>query len=222
MLVHAMRWAVVVVWVASILGCSAPALAEEGGSDAAQSIYRYVNQRGRVEYTNIVERIPPAERARARMDLRRISLNTEIGTEIERRLEEEHAALTRSPYCARARAAAEVGFLNQLWEDFAPLIVCGGLLLGFVFFTPAALRRFGAPAWAKVLMMAIPALAISGLMMFSLSYTSQTIAQLKQQAKPCALETFARLSGQHDALLQHVQLIDKLKQEIAKIDAESR
>jgi hypothetical protein len=212
------------VSLACILLCAAALRADEGGSDAdgTQSFYRYTNKHGRVVYTNIAEQVPPAERARSRVDLRHVSLNTEVGTEIDRRLEEQHAALMQTPYCRRMRAAAEVGFTTRLWEDFAPLIACGGLLLGFLFYTPSALRRFGAPAWAKVLMMAIPALAISGLVMFSMSYTNETIAKLKQQAKPCAAETFARLSGQQDAVMQHSQLVDKLQQEIAKIEQEAR
>jgi hypothetical protein len=212
------------VSLACVLLCAVVVRAEEGGADAdgARSFYRYVNKHGRVVYTNIAEQVPLAERARARVDLRHVSLNTEVGTEIDRRLEEEHAALTQSPYCRRMRAAAEVGFATRLWEDFAPLIACGGLLLGFLVYTPTALRRFGAPVWAKVLMMAIPALAISGLVMFSMSYTNETIVKVKQQAKPCAAEAFAKLSGQQDAVMQHFQLVDQLKQQMAKIEEEAR
>lgn len=211
-----MRLAALMFLPVCMLAHAAPLRAQSG--DSGQNIYRYTNKHGRIEYTNIVEQVPPGQRARARVDLSRVSLNTEVGTEIERRLEEEHAALTKSPYCSRLRAAANTGFLERLWEDFAPLIACGGMLLAFLLFTPAALRRFGAPAWAKVLTMAIPALAIAGLLMFSMNYTNATIAQLKQQAKPCASETFAKLSGQQDTLLHHVQLVDQLKQEIAKLD----
>jgi hypothetical protein len=191
-------------------------------ADSGQSIYRYVNKTGRVVYTNIVEAVPVAQRERAKMDLSRITLNTEVGSEIERHLQEEHAALTKSPYCTQLREAANVGFLEQLWEDFAPLIACGGMLLALLLFTPAALRRFGAPEWAKVLMMAIPSLALGGLVMFSMSYTNNTIVQLKARARPCAAETFAKLSSSQNALFEHVQLVDQLKQQMAKIDQESR
>lgn len=211
-----MRALLAILILASVCLPAVFAVADPGTT--AQSMYRYTNKQGRVVYTNISEQVPLPQREHARMDLSRISLNTEVGTEIDRRLEEEHAQLTKSPYCTRLRAAVEAGFFPQLWEDFAPLIVCGGILLLFLFFTPAALRRFGAPVWAKVLMMAIPSLAVAGLMMFSMTYTNKTIATLKQRAKPCATETFTKLSTQQDALLQHAQLVDQLKQEIAKLD----
>ena len=201
----------------AVVVVSARAQAEDG--DPGQTIYRYRNAQGRIVYTNAVEQVPVTERAKAKLDLRRIPLNTEVGNELEQRLEEEHARLTQSPYCQELRKAASIGYLARLWDEFAPLIVCGGLLLAFLVFTPSALRRFGAPAWARVLCMAIPSLAIAGLMMFSMNYTNKAIAQLKEQAKPCIAETFAGLGAQKDALFQRMKLVETLKQQIATIDA---
>lgn len=186
---------------------------------SGQAIYRYRNAKGRIVYTNAVEQVPLAERAASKLDLRKVALNTEVGNEIEQRLEEEHAKLTASPYCKALVRNANFGFLARLWEDFAPLIVCGGALLAFLIFTPSALRRFGAPAWAKVLCMAIPSLAIAGLLMFSMNYTSKTMAKLKDQAKPCIADTFAGLGAQKDALFQQAKLVETLKQQVAAIDA---
>jgi hypothetical protein len=215
-----MRTIFALLVLAHVLSHGAEARAQD--ADSGQSIYRYVNKNGRVVYTNIVEQVPVAQRERGKMDLSRITLNTEVGTEIDRHLAEEHAALTKSPYCRQLREAANVGLIERLWQDFAPLITCGGILFALLLFTPAALRRFGAPEWAKVLMMAIPSLALAGLVMFSMSYTNNTIVQLKARARPCAAETFAKLSGAQNPLLEHVQLVDQLKQQIAKIEQESR
>lgn len=215
-----MRTIFALLVIGNVLSHGADARAQD--AEPGQSIYRYTNKQGRVVYTNSVEQVPVAQRERGKMDLSRVTLNTEVGNEIDRHLEEEHAALIKSPYCTRLREAANVGFLERLWQDFAPLIVCGGMLLSLLLFTPAALRRFGAPQWAKVLMMAIPSLALGGLVMFSMSYTSSMIVKLKARAKPCATEAFAKLSGEANPLLEHMQIVERLKQEIAKIDQAAR
>jgi hypothetical protein len=190
--------------------------------DAGQAIYRYLDSKGHAVYTNIVEQVPVRQRATAWVDLSRVSLNTEVGTEIDRRFEEQHAALTKSPYCQHLRAAANAGFFARLWEDFAPLVACGAMLLVLLLFTPTALRRFGAPVWAKVLTMAIPSLTLAGLMMFSMSYTTKTLSELKRRAKPCSSEFFVKLANREDALVQHAQLVEQLKHEIAELSPEGR
>lgn len=188
---------------------------------AEETYYRYV-EHGRVIYTNAAEQVPLPQREASRLDLRHISLNTEIGNELEQRLEQEHAALAESGYCQQLRVATSAGFFGQLWEDFGPLLLCGGVLLLFVLFTPFALRRFGAPVWAKVLMMAIPSLAVAGLLSFTMSHTNRTVTELRQRFRPCTSETFAQLKSDPNPIAKHAELIDQLKREIAKVDAEAR
>ena len=191
--------------------------AAERPNPASQTLYRYVNRQGRVVYTNIEEQVPLEQRAKGKLDLSRIELNTEIGTELDRRLEQQHAVLTKSSYCKQLRDAASEGFLSRLWNDFAPLLVCGGLLLCFLLYTPQALRRFGAPVWAKTLMMAIPSLAIAGVITFSMTHTNNAIADLKRRVQPCAQDSFARLKSEPNALLKHAQLVEYLKREVQKL-----
>ena len=190
--------------------------AQDGAS--GQEIYRYVGANGRVVYTNNREQIPEAERSKAKVDLHRTSLNTEIGTELAQRLAQEHAALADSPYCQSALAAAKRGMLVEAWDDFAPLIVCGGALLLLFLFSPAALRRFGAPAWAKTLSMAIPILGIGGLLLFVMDGSSKSLRALKQQAEPCMHESFTRLSGAPNAAALQSRLVGSLKQQIGALD----
>ncbi len=196
-------------------GCG---LAHAQGAGVGQGIYRYKNAQGRVVYTNIAEQVPLDQRATAPVDLRHVELNTETGNELHRRIAEQYAALHGSPYCKKLRAAADEEFLRRLWDDFAPLVLCGGGLLMLLLFSPAAMRRFGAPTWARVLGMAIPGLALSGLVMFSMSYTNKMIVKIKHQAKPCMRETFAKLSEEKDAVLKQSQLVEQLKREIATLE----
>lgn len=208
------------LWLGWALYAMVSGVARADGDDPGAAIYRYKNAHGRTVYTNAVEQIPVAERVHARVDLSRVELNSEVGTEIEHQFEQQHASLMESKYCRELRAAADVHFLYKLWDEFAPLIVCGGLLLLFLFFTPSALRRYGAPVWAKVLMMAIPSLTLAGFAMFSMTATNSALAQLKHRAEPCAKQAFTRLAGQPDALLQHARLIEQLQEQVAKIQKE--
>jgi hypothetical protein len=181
---------------------------------APQTFYRYVKPDGRIEYTNIEEQVPVEQRFAARIDLSRVSLNTELGNELDRRFQREHQELAQSPYCREARERAEAGFLTQLFDEYGPLVVCGGLLLAFLVFTPSALRKYGGPVWAKTLMMAIPALAVVGVMTFSMTKTAKTVSRLKQLATPCSEQTFAALSRYENPVLKHAQLLELLKQQI--------
>jgi hypothetical protein len=189
---------------------------------AEEAYYRVVRPNGHVVYTNIVEQVPVAQRESARLDLSRVSLNSEIGRELDQRFAEEHAELTQSDYCKELRSAAGQGFWQRLWSDFGPLLVCGAALLAFLLFTPSAMRRYGAPVWAKTLMMAVPSLSVAGLLMFSMGHTNKALGELRQRVRPCAGETFENLKSAPNPIQKHAALIEQLKRDIAKIDAETR
>ena len=108
---------------------------------AEETYFRVVQKSGRVVYTNIAEQVPIEQRDSSRLDLSKIELNSEIGRELDQRFADEHATLAQSDYCQELRGAAGQSFWQRLWADFGPLLVCGGLLLGFLLFTPSALRR---------------------------------------------------------------------------------
>lgn len=187
-------------------------------SAQAEDYYKYVRPDGRVVYTNITEQVPLEQRERGKLDLSRISLNSELGAELDRGFAAEHAELRESTYCQALRAAAEVSLLERIWEDFAPLVVCGAVMLAFVLFTPYAMRAFGAPVWAKTLMMAIPSLAIAGLVAFTMNHTNKAIVKLKEQVKPCAAESFAELRSEPDALAKRSQMIEELRREVTTLE----
>jgi hypothetical protein len=197
------------MWICAALLGAAPG--------QAQDFHRYIGRDGRAVYTNIAEQVPLEQRERSKLDLSRISLNTEIGAELNHRFAEQHAELSASSYCQTLFAAAGQNPLRHAWEEFAPLIVCGGLLLAFLLFTPSALRRFGAPVWAKTLMMAIPSLAVGGLITFTMTQTNKQLSELKQRVKPCASETFDGLAHEPDPLVQRSRLVSQLQREVAAV-----
>jgi hypothetical protein len=189
----------------------------QDGDGAA--IYRYVDTKGRVVYTNAAEQLPLDKRESARVDLSRVSLNTEVGAEMNRRLEQQHAALTQTSYCKRLIESANAGALERAWDNDPISVLCAGGVLLLLLFSPSMLRRVDAPTWAKTLMFAIPLLAVVGVISFMISHAERTLAAVKSRAEPCMHETFARLSGDKDSLLRRSQLVEQLQQEVSRLEA---
>jgi hypothetical protein len=202
------------VWPAG--SAQEPAGSQAASQKPAETYYRYVRPDGRVEYTNIEEQVPVEQRFAGRVDLSRVSLNTEPGNELDRRFQREHEQLIETPYCKERREEAAQGFWAHLFAEYGPLVVCGGLLLAFLLFTPSALRKYGGPVWAKTLMTAIPALAVGGVMTFSMMKTGKTVSRLKELATPCEGQTFAALSRYQNPVLKHAQLLELLKQRVGE------
>jgi hypothetical protein len=182
---------------------------------AGDSVYRYKGASGRTVYTNLHEQVPLEQRGRARVELERVSLNTELGNEITRRRQAEHAALIQTPYCARLRQVAEASFVTRLWADFAPLLLAALVLLLLLAISPVALRRLGAAAWSRALSMAIPAVFAVGLLVFSMDQTHKSMQAVKTKATACSEQSFAALSGRPDADAEHARMVAELKREIA-------
>lgn len=187
--------------------------------EAPQVIYRYKKRDGREVYTNIVDQVPEEQRATAAMDLSRVSLNSEIGRELEHKLSAQHGELAQTEYCVNLRDKAGQSFLDSLWKDYAPLLVCGGLLLAFLLFTPIALTKVSAPDWARVLSMAIPSLALAGVVSFTMMKTNETIVKARALAKPCETQTFKQLAQQDNPIGKQAVLVRRLQQQIGALDA---
>jgi len=204
--------------ILAITLCS-DAHAQQGGSVQAgsggHSMYRYKDVTGRTVYTNVQEQVPLEQRRSARVALEHVSLNTELGNELTRRLQAEHAALIQTPYCTQLRQAAGASFITRLWDDFAPLVVAALVLLLLLGISPIALRRFGAGPWSRTLSMAIPTVSAVALLVFSMDRTHRSMQAVKTRAEPCSEQSFAALSGRPDADAAHARLVSELKREIA-------
>lgn len=178
--------------------------------DPMSSIYRYQARDGRTVYTNVLEQVPLAQRADAEVDLSRISLNSELGTELERSLKQAHARLSAGEYCEGLRAEADAPW-ESMWRDEAPLVICGAALLLFLLITPTMLRKFGAAIWMRTLMTAASWLTIAGLTMFGSMRAARTASSLKDQLKPCETSTWDALAKQDKGLSKHVDLVRDLQ-----------
>jgi hypothetical protein len=179
-----------------------------------EDFYRYTDAEGRTVYTNIAEHVPAEQRAAARIDLSKVELNSELARELDERFEREHAVLRETPYCTQALAAAQPGVLEHVWDEHAPLLVCGGVLLLFAFLTPSALKRYGAPVWSKILVVTLPMLAVVTLVGLVATRAQRTVSALKARAAPCEQDAFAQPATAPNPLLAHQALLERLRRDI--------
>lgn len=148
-------------------------------------LYRYRGSSGRSVFTNLPSSVPPSQRAQARIDLRHVSLNSELGAELDRELKARYDSLRSSEACAELRSEAELAWWQRAWRDQRPLVVCGGVLLLLVLCSPWMLKRgWGAP-WARVLSTATPLLGFVGLSAYLLMQTQGQLRRFAPRAERC-------------------------------------
>lgn len=193
----------------------APAPAQQAGS---KRFFKYVDRDGKEVFTNIVETVPVAQRKEAELDLSHVPLNSALGAEINARLDAEHAKLVETDYCAEVRRQAEAQTPQTIWDDYGPLIVCAIVALLFLIATPSMLRKVDAPAWARALSFAVPALAVVGFVTYSMVHTNRNISAFKRAAKPCLSSTFTNLGSAANPLNAKLKLVQHLKSQISMLD----
>lgn len=199
-----------------LASCCAAALfaAEPSG---AQAIYRYVNRAGRAVYVNGLERVPVAQRARARaVDLSRISLNESLGNELQRAASKHAEGLLRSPYCTEARTGAARGFWGTLWHEQGHLVLIGGVALLLLVVSPWLVRLMGGSQWVKLLAVALPALAFLALVSSSAVRATRTLRELRGAAEACRPERVAPpgMGSDPAARAQQMHRIFELEQRV--------
>lgn len=208
------------MWVVSLVLLSASPADAAPGPEAApaapQQIYKYKTKDGRIVYTNILDEVPPEQRGGGEVDLTKVALNTSVGNDLNERLADEHAQLSASPYCKELEKVANKHAYQQLWDDYAPAIVCGGLIAVLILMTPSMLRRVNPPDWAKVLSKAIPTLFVLGGAMYGMSEANKMAVSARAKLKPCLNETFQSLEASADPTADRLSMIEQLKRDIQK------
>lgn len=187
-------------------------------------VYRYVTPEGQTRYTNLLASVPVRQRSAAAVDLSRVSLNSDVGRDLDRVLSHEHERLAKSPTCQQLRAAADKPLWRETWDDHGPLVVIGAAFALLVLLTPIMLKHLGA-SWGKLLSMLIPALAAIGLISVAAIRGTRTLSQLKVKAAPCESATWNALAKKDDGLVERLHLLQymKVQQQAAElVAAESR
>lgn len=200
-------------WLSKTTGTTEPPKREP-------ELYRYRSASGLMVYTNLAASVPSAQRSNARIDLSQVSLNSELGADLDRELAKQHRTLQQSEACMALRAANEEPWWWCAWKEHAPLVVCGGVLLLAVLLTPWMMKRGWGSHWAKVLSTATPVLGFVGLAAFLFLKTSSSMSSRETRAARCESRAFLGASNLQ-ARAQLVQALQAEQQAIEQIHAES-
>lgn len=184
-------------------------------------LYRYRGASGRPVFTNLISSVPRDQRDRARIDLRHVSLNSELGSALNDELEARFDAARASEACTELRSEAELPWWQRAFRDQRPLVVCGGVLLLLVLCTPWMHKRgWGAP-WARVLGTATPLLGFVGVSAYLLMQTQAQLRSFAPRAERCEPGAWAAAPD----LPKRFALVSALEAEqqaLARIERESR
>ena len=81
------------------------------------------------------------------------------------------------------------------------------------------MRRVDPAAWRRVMMFAIPALAVAAGVAQSMMHVSETVIGLRQAAKICDPKALASAPSVDSPLSTRLDLVTTLKNQLARVDA---
>jgi hypothetical protein len=188
-------------------------------------LYQYRGRNGRITYTNIADSVPLAQRSAAKLDLKHVPLNSELGMALDQQLKAQYDRLRESSFCKAVESAVNEPFWRRVWREQGPLVACGAAILVFLLITPWMVRKVGGAPWARALSMAIPVLGFAGVMGFILVKSGNSLSQLRDKAAPCDPTSWVAAGQGETALVQRLNLVRALKTEtdtLEQIHAESQ
>ncbi|MFW2388125.1 MAG: hypothetical protein ACN4G0_07305 [Polyangiales bacterium] len=159
------------------------------GAAYAQSspvFYSYTTASGRTVYVNRFSMVPPENRSEARaVDLSKVSLNEGLAEELADAVEDELRYLKDSDPCQEARKEQRAGAWRLIWHRHGPWILASFAAIVLVLMTPWMVRRTPPGVWPRLLMVALPALAMTALVAVSATRASGSLQAVQQLTKLC-------------------------------------
>jgi len=160
-----------------------------GGIAYAQSssvFYSYEADSGRTVYVNRFSMVPPGKRSGARaVDLSRVSLNEELAEELADAVEDELRYLKESDPCIEARKEEAAGAWRHVWRRHGPWLLSSLAAFLLVLMSPWMIRRTPPGLWPRFLMVALPALAMTGLVAVSATRATSSLEAVDEFTKLC-------------------------------------
>lgn len=185
------------------------------------TIFRYRNKRGREVFTNIWSQVPTSERGRAKtVDLSHITLNPQLGAELDASMQHTFETLSHSPECTQVKREAEHWF-KPIWDEYGHLIWLAGILLALLLATPFALRRVEAPVWARTLTKAIMMIAFVGVFMHTTVRAGKTYESMRKIAEPCERENWNAVAKRDETRDGRVKVLMDLQTMIRRAQTET-
>ena len=159
------------------------------GAAYAQSspvFYSYTASSGRTVYVNRFSMVPPEKRSEARaVDLSKVSLNEGLAEELADAVEDELRYLKDSDPCQEVRRERSAGAWRIIWHRHGPWILASFGAIILVLMTPWMVQRTPPGVWSRLLMVALPALAMTALVAMSATRASSSLEAVQQLSKLC-------------------------------------
>ncbi len=196
-----------------------PAVTDRPGA----TVYQVRGAHGRTLYTNLVEHVPLEKRSEAAVDLSHISLNSELGRELDQHLEHEHSQLLGTKYCRELRADADTSLAQYAFRDEQPLLICAAVALLLILLTPIMARQFGGE-WARTLKTGVATLVLVGLLMLGMMKANHAISAKREKAQPCERATWDKLAAaasggkSEQTVANHAELVKALREQVQALD----
>jgi hypothetical protein len=160
-----------------------------GGIAHAQSspvFYSYTADSGRTVYVNRFSMVPPGKRSGARaVDLSRVSLNEELAEDLADAVEDELRYLKESDPCIEARKEESAGTWRHVWRRHGPWLLASSAAFVLLMISPWMIRRTPLGVWSRFLMVALPALAMTGLVAVSATRATSSLEAVEELSKLC-------------------------------------
>lgn len=161
-------------------------LAGVAQAQSAPVFYSYTSSSGRTVYVNRFSMVPPEKRSEARaVDLSRVSLNEGLAEELADAVEDELRFLKDSDPCNEARKERTAGAWKHVWHRHGPWVLASLAAIILVMMTPWMVQRTPPGVWSRLLMVALPALAMTALIAVSATRATSSLEAVEQLSKLC-------------------------------------
>lgn len=155
-------------------------------AQSAPVFYSYTTGSGRTVYVNRFSMVPPEKRSEARaVDLSRVSLNQGLAEELADAVEDELRYLKDSDPCNEARKERTAGAWRHIWHRHGPWILASLAAIILVMMSPWMVQRTPPGVWSRLLMVALPALAMTALVAVSATRATDSLQAVQQLSKLC-------------------------------------
>ena len=191
-------------------------------AQSAPVFYSYAADSGRTVYVNRFSMVPPEKRSEARaVDLSQVSLNEDLAEELADAVEDELRYLKDSDPCIEARKEESAGAWRHVWHRHGPWLLSSLAAIILVMMTPWMVQRTPPGVWSRLLMVALPALAMTAVVAISATRATSSLEAVEELSKLCdANEKEASPKKQLVRLNEMHTYIDQLyKEQYEKIES---
>ncbi len=169
--------------------CIVALLLVSAGVTHAQSspvFYSYKGDSGRMVYVNRFSMVPPEKRAKARaVDLSQVELHEELADDLADAVEDELRYLKDSDPCNEARTEDGAGAWRHAWRRHGPWLMASIAAIILVLMTPWMVARTPPGVWSRLLMVALPALAMTALLAVSATRVTSSLEAVEELVRLC-------------------------------------